>query len=434
LAGEQEAKKGSKVFGQGGWRAHYTLFLLFMAYLLDYANRNVLYPLFPTLKQEWGLSDTQLGALSTVVSITIGVIVIPVSVLVDRWSRRKTISMMIFLWSIATLACGFTKNFGQMLLARALIGLGEAGYAPGGTAMISAAYPEKKRSLALGIWSASIPLGIGLGMVIGGYVGRHYHWRNAFNLVAIPGILLAIAVWFMRDYKTVSLTRDAPAEGPLKISKSLVKQSLGLFTIPSLVFTYLGFAMNQAATNAILAWLPSYYTRFRGMAVDRAGIITAILALSVFIGAPLGGLFGDILGRKRANGRMLAPALTSFLTAVVLFLSFFISGPDWLKMAVYIGFGILMVAYVAPSAAVTQDVVHPGLRAISYAFNVLTMHLVVGGWSPMIIGWLSDQIGLERAMMLIPVFCLLGSICFIIGSRYYARDLARAEKVELREE
>lgn len=434
MAGEQEAKKGSKVFGQGGWRAHYTLFLLFMAYLLDYANRNVLYPLFPTLKQEWGLSDTQLGALSTVVSITIGVIVIPVSVLVDRWSRRKTISMMIFLWSIATLACGFTKNFGQMLLARALIGLGEAGYAPGGTAMISAAYPEKKRSLALGIWSASIPLGIGLGMVIGGYVGRHYHWRNAFNLVAIPGILLAIAVWFMRDYKTVSLTRDAPAEGPLKISKSLVKQSLGLFTIPSLVFTYLGFAMNQAATNAILAWLPSYYTRFRGMAVDRAGIITAILALSVFIGAPLGGLFGDILGRKRANGRMLAPALTSFLTAVVLFLSFFISGPDWLKMAVYIGFGILMVAYVAPSAAVTQDVVHPGLRAISYAFNVLTMHLVVGGWSPMIIGWLSDQIGLERAMMLIPVFCLLGSICFIIGSRYYARDLARAEKVELREE
>ena len=94
----------------------------------------------------------------------------------------------------------------------------------------------------------------------------------------------------------------------------------------------------------------------------------------------------------------------------------------------------MMVAYVAPSAAVTQDVVHPGLRAISYAFNVVTMHLVIGGWSPMIIGYLSDKVGLAHAMMTIPVFCVLGSVFFLIGSRYYPRDLERAAKVELIEE
>ncbi len=428
----EAAKSGA--FVRSRWQAHYILLLLFLAYLLDYANRNVIYSLFPMLKQEWGLSDTQLGSLSTVISITIGIIVIPVSVLVDRWSRRKTISIMIFLWSLATLACGFTKNFSQMLVARALIGLGEAGYAPGGTAMISAAYPEKKRSLALGIWNASIPLGIGLGMAVGGYIGKHYHWRNAFGWVAIPGIFLAVACWFMRDYKTVALSNEAGPEMPVKVSQSLLRQSLRLFTVPSLIFTYLGFAMNQATTNAILAWLPSYYTRFAGMEVDRAGMVTALLALSVFLGAPLGGVLADAWGKRRPNARLLLPAITSLMTAVMLLLSFNLGAGGWLRAVLNVAFGIMMVAYVAPSAAVTQDVVHPGLRAISYAFNVVTMHLVIGGWSPMIIGYLSDRIGLDRAMMLIPVFSLAAAVMFLLGSRYYVRDLARAAKVDLVEE
>ena len=428
---DQEDKN---IFGQGGWQAHYILILLFLAYVLDYANRNVLYSLFPMIKQEWGLSDTQLGALSTVISITIGCIVIPVSILVDRWSRRKTISLMIFMWSIATLACGYARDYSQMLVARAMIGLGEAGYAPGGTAMISAAYPEKKRSLALGVWNASIPLGIGLGMVMGGYIGKHFHWRSAFGWVAAPGILLSVLVWFMRDYKTVELKGDVRGEQPLKSTDRFFSQALKLFSIPSLIFTYLGFAMNQASTNAILAWLPSYYTRIVGVDVDQAGRSTAFLAISVFMGAPLGGFLADSWAKRNKRARLLAPALTSFLTALIMLASFFIPATTWLRTAVNICFGIMMVAYVAPSAAVTQDVVHPGLRAVSYAFNVVTMHLVIGGWSPMIIGYLSDKVGLAHAMMTIPLFCLLGSIFFLFGSRYYPRDLERAAKVELIEE
>jgi len=402
--------------------------------MLDYANRNVVYTLFPMIKQEWGLSDAQLGALSTIISVTIGCLAIPISILVDRWSRRKTISLMILLWSIATLACGYAKDFSQMLIARGMIGLGEAGYAPGGTAMISAAYPEKRRSLALGAWNASIPLGIGLGMVVGGYIGKHFHWRNAFGWVAAPGVLLALLVWFMRDYKTVELKGTVSGEQPLKSTDRFISQALSLFSIPSLIFTYLGFAMNQAATNAILAWLPSYYTRVAGVDVDQAGRTTAFLAFSVFIGAPLGGLLADSWAKRDPRAKMLAPALTSFLTAIIMLASFFIPAASWVRTAVNIGFGITMVAYVAPSAAVTQDVVHPGLRAISYAFNVVTMHLVIGGWSPMIIGYLSDRVGLAHAMMTIPVFCLIGSVFFLIGSRYYARDLERAAKVELVEE
>lgn len=423
--------QSGNTFARSGLQAHYILFLLFFAYLLDYANRNVIYSLFPLIKQEMGLSDTQLGALSTVISITIGVIVLPVSVLVDRWSRRKTISIMIFFWSIATLACGQARNYTQLLMARALIGVGEAGYAPGGTAMISASYPEKRRSLALGVWNASIPLGIGLGMVVGGYFGRHSTWKAAFNWVALPGIALAVLVWFMRDYQTVALKDDQGNEGSLRLSRGLLRSSLRLLAVPSLVFTCLGFALNQAATNAILAWLPSYYTRYLGMEVDRAGMVTAVLAFSVFLGAPLGGLLADAWSKTRANAKMIFPALTSFLTGVVLFGSFFMPDVGLLRTAVNICFGITMVAYVAPSAAVTQDVVHPGLRAIAYAFNVVTMHMVVGGWSPLIIGYFSDRIGLRSAMMFIPVFCLLASIFFLIGSRYYARDKARAVKVEL---
>jgi MFS family permease len=422
------------IFAKGGWPAHYVLLLLFFAYMLDYASRNIIYALFPMVKQEWGLSDTQLGSLSTAVSLTIGCIVFPISILVDRWSRRKTISLMIFLWSIATLACGYARNFSQMLLARALIGLGEAGYAPGGTAMISASYPEKQRSLALGVWNASIPLGIGLGMVAGGYFGKHYHWRSAFGWVAVPGILLSILVWFMRDYATVEFKQLKSSGQPLNGKKNYWGEILSLFGVPSLVFTYLGFAMNQAATNAILAWLPSYYTRLAGADIEQAGRTTALLALSVFLGAPLGGILADNWSRREPRARMLLPAVSSLLTGVIMLASFFIPAASWVRTAVNIGFGIMMVVYVAPSAAVTQDVVHPGLRAVSYAFNVVAMHLVVGGWSPMIIGYLSDKLGLAQAMMTIPVFCLSGSICFLLGGRYYLRDRERAVKVELVEE
>ena len=122
---------------------------------------------------------------------------------------------MAVIWSIATVCCAFTRNFTQLSAARIAVGAGEAGYAPGGTAMISALFPEKKRSLMVGLWTAALPLGSAIGIVAGGYIAVHFGWRHAFGIVALPGFLIAILFFFVRDYKTINLEKTTDkAAGP----------------------------------------------------------------------------------------------------------------------------------------------------------------------------------------------------------------------------
>ena len=139
--------------------AYYIFTLLFLLYFFDYVDRMIVTSLFPFIQQEWGLTDTQSGLLVSVVYWSIVAFVFPVSILVDRWSRKKTIGIMALIWSLATLACAFTKSFPQLLVTRSAIGIGEAGYAPAGTAMLSGLFPPEKRSRMMGLWNMSIPLG-----------------------------------------------------------------------------------------------------------------------------------------------------------------------------------------------------------------------------------------------------------------------------------
>ena len=165
--------------------------------MFDYMDRMVIVSLFPFLKQDMGLTDAQCGLLVSSVYWSILSFSFPVSILVDRWSRTKSISIMAALWSLATVACAFTRNFSQLFITRTAIGIGEAGYAPGGAAMLSANFPKEKRARILGFWNASIPLESALGIGIGGFVAHNFGWRHAFGLVAFPGLIIAIMFYFV---------------------------------------------------------------------------------------------------------------------------------------------------------------------------------------------------------------------------------------------
>lgn len=145
---------------------NYIFALLFLLYMFDYVDRMVVTSLFPFLKADWNLTDAQCGLLVSAVYWSIVALTFPVSILVDRWSRRKTIGIMAVIWSLSTGICAFTKTFSQLFTARTFIGIGEAGYAPGGTAMIAGLYPQEKRSWMIGLWNASIPLGSAIDNVI----------------------------------------------------------------------------------------------------------------------------------------------------------------------------------------------------------------------------------------------------------------------------
>ncbi len=152
----------------------YVFCLLFLLYMFDYLDRLVIVSLFPFLKQDRGITDTQCGLFVSAVYWSILIFTLPASVIINRWRRKKSIGLMAILWCMATLACAFTKNFRQLFVARTAIGLGEAGYAPGGTAMISALFPKEKRAGMRGLWNASIPLGSAMGIILVGIIAEHF--------------------------------------------------------------------------------------------------------------------------------------------------------------------------------------------------------------------------------------------------------------------
>lgn len=403
--------------------------LLFFLYMFNYIDRMVVTSVFPFIKAEWGLSDTELGGLGSAVYISLLVSALPVSILADRWSRRKSIAMMTVLWSAATAACALTRSYIQIFTARVFIGLGEAGFAPAGTAMIAAAFPREKQALMMGFWNASIPIGSAIGVILGGFIAVHFGWRYVFGIVALPGLLLAVLAYRLKDYKTVGLGTGDDIAGSIRkfglgsIAKDFLKT-------PSLIAAYFGFAGNTFVTTAMLIWLPTYLNRTYGLPMDVAGLRAGLIMFCGLAGAPLGGYLADLWYRRHKASRMWFPAISSATSAAILFVSlyFFRGG---LQFASFLLLGISFMAFIPATSAVTQDVVHPGLRATSFSMCVITQHIFGSMLGPVVVGMISDVYGIEKALLVLPLSQIIASVVFLLGAPYYTRDLARAPNITL---
>ena len=412
--------------------SYYIFALLFLLYFFDYVDRTVVTSLAPFIQKEWGLTDTQSGLLMSVVYWSIVAFVFPVSILVDRWSRKKTIGIMALLWTAATVACAFTKTFPQLLVTRSAIGIGEAGYAPAGTAMLSGLFPPEKRSRMMGLWNISIPLGIAVGIGLGGFIATHWGWRHAFGLVAIPGAIVAILFFFVKDYKTVELvkTNDPSNTGQNQVKMSKMDIFREFIHTPSLIFTNLGFVGCVFANNAIIFWLPSYLHRTTGVSISEAVMKTSVLMILALIGLPLGGWLADMWFKKRVTARLLFPAITTALNAIFIFIAIsLLQGQA--QYLTLIGMGILASAFAPAAITATQEVIHPGLRAISYSVCVIVQNLLGASLAPIVIGKISDLYGIQVAMSILPVFLLASALMFFVGSLFYKKDMDKVEKIAL---
>jgi predicted MFS family arabinose efflux permease len=413
---------------------NYVFVMLFLLYMFDYVDRMVVTSLFPFLKEDWGLTDTQCGMLVSAVYWSIVALTFPVSILVDRWSRRKTIGLMAVVWSIATGMCALARSFPQLFTARTFIGIGEAGYAPGGTAMIAGLYPQEKRSWMIGLWNASIPLGSAIGVALGGVIATYWGWRHAFGLVAIPGLIVAILFFFVKDYKTVGLT-ISKVRGDRKDERKAVAMSIRdmlneFLNKPSLIFTYFGMAGVVFTTTSLLTWLPTYFHRVHGLPESQAGIKSSAVLILALIGAPLGGYIADRWRKKKVNARLLFPTISTLLSALILFLAFVVF-PGKMQYALLLVLGVLITAFVSAASSVTQDVVHAGMRAMSYAVAVVVQNLLGASMGPIVMGAISDATNIQTALSVLPVALLMAAVMFFTGSFYYERDLAKVEQIKL---
>ena len=411
--------------------SNYVFVLLFLLYMFDYIDRMVVTSMFTSIEKDWGITHTQSGLLVSAVYWAIVLLTFPVSILVDRWSRSKTIGIMAIMWSLATALCALTGNFVQLFMARMLIGVGEAGYAPGGSAMISGLYPIDKRAKMMGIWNASIPLGSAIGVLLGGIIAVKLGWKHAFGIVAIPGLIVAILFLFVKDYKTVDLSFFDKSQNKVKMEKKdMVKEFI---TKPSVLFTYFGMACVVFVTTSMLTWLPTYFEKVRGIPQETAGKMASSVMLLALVGAPLGGYLTDLWRKTRYNARLAFPALSTFLSAVVLFIALVLL-TGTIQYIVFLVFGILVLSFISGAAAVTQDVIHPGLRATSYAIAVVVQNLLGASTAPIVMGKIYDLTNIQTALSILPFVLLIGTILFWLGSRHYVKDLEKVAQIRLEAE
>jgi MFS family permease len=408
--------------------SNYVFMLLFLLYMFDYIDRSIVTSMFTSIEADWGISHTQSGLLMSAVYWAIVILTFPVSLLVDRWSRTKTIGIMAIMWSLATALCAITGNFVQLFMARLLIGVGEAGYAPGGSAMISGLYPIEKRSKMMGLWNASIPLGTAIGVLLGGFIAIRLGWKHAFGLVALPGFLVAVLFLFVKDYKTVDLSFIDKTNHKIKMEKKdMVKEFLSK---PSIIYTYFGIAAVVFVTTSLITWLSTYFQVMRGLPQDKAGSMASSVMVLALVGAPLGGILTDRWRKTRFNARLLLPAISSLVSAILLFAALFLF-KGIIQYILFLAMGIAIMVFISGATAVTQDVIHPGLRATSYAIAVVVQNLLGASMAPIVVGQIYDHSNIKTALSILPFMLVIGAVLFYLGSRYYEKDMEKVTKINL---
>ena len=418
------------LFSRGA--AWFALLMTLTLMVFDYIDRQVIVSLFPYLKAAWGVSDTQLGALVSAVSVTVAVGSVPIALFADRASRVKSIVIMAVIWSLATISCMFTRNFSQLLTARSIVGVGEAGYGSVGGALIATHFPARMRGAVLGAFLATASVGSVLGVMLGGVIASRWGWEAAFGVVGFPGLVLALLYLTVRDYRTVELT---PALD--KASRSISEAAGHIFKIlvhsRTILWVCIGGAAQLIVVSAVWAWLPSFFNRAYGIAPAEAGVEAAVVVLAGAIGSVAWGAAVDRVGLLRPQAKFAALALLCIATLVVLMLGFGapllgLSLSAGTQFALIVFGGFLMTCTVGPTAAIVIDVVHPGVRATGCSILALFQNLFGLALGPFIAGLFSDAWGLEWALTAMPLFSVVAAASFVIAGGSYESEKQRANE------
>ena len=415
------AERGLAERAGAGSYAWLVFALTFGLLLSDYMSRQVLNAVFPLLKVEWGLSDTRLGALSSVVSFAVGALAFPLSLLADRWGRLRSLVVMAALWSLATLACGLATNFEQMFAARFLVGLGEAAYGSVGLAVVLGVFPVRMRATISGAFLAGGMVGSVLGISIGGFVAAQFGWREAFIGMALFGILLTVI--YPLVVKESSLARHEAAAKRADGATSRPRLR-AIVSSRSVICAYVGSGVQVFISGALLAWLPSYLNRDYGMTVAGAGLLAAIFVLSSAAGMTICGSLSDRVGRDSPRTKLTLAIVYCLSCCVLLSAAFFL--PPGLPQLVLIALGMFFGAgTVGPAGAMVANLTPAPLHGSAFGTLSLANNLLGLAPGPIVTGLLADAFGLSVALQLVPLVSLVAAGIFAMARRSYQQDLQR---------
>lgn len=366
--------------------ARHVLGVLFLVGVFALVDRQIFGMLIEPLKQEFDVSDTELGLASGLsFALFYGAAGLPIARLADRGNRRNILAAGLGAWSALTFVSGFATSFAQLVVARLAIGVGEAAGTPTAHALIADYFPPERRARALSVYSAGASVGVILAYLVGGWVQALWGWRGVFIALGAPGVLLAFLV---------RTTVREPRRGHFETEQAIplsAREALGrLLAQPAYRFVLASFALHSLAHSAASMWHPAYLARVHGMAPREIGTLLALGSASFSaLGVLFGGIVTDRLAAADRRWLLRLPGFASLAYAPLSLLFLFAPIPEVALV------GLASSAFLSGLAipgmhAATQELAEPASRATASALNLLILTLVGSGLGPTFVGALND--------------------------------------------
>ena len=418
------------------WRV---LFLLFLANVFNFFDRVVPSIVMEPIRLEWSLSDFQIGMLGTAFTIVYALAGIPLGRMADTGSRKKIMGWGLLLWSGLTAVNGAVQGFWGFLLARMGVGIGEASYGPAANSLIGDMFPANRRARAMGIFMMGLPVGLLLAFFTTGWIVQAFgSWRAPFFVAAIPGVLLALLMFKLRE------PQRGAAEVVAVNSAPIVKPIRTILATPTMWWLVLAGLCYNFATYANTSFMVPMLQRYFGLELTQASMsVGVIVGVTGLFALPLGGWIADRLHERVRNGRLLFGGVSLLLTSLCTGIALVAGQIDvlWFVGLFALGWVFAYNFYTCVYTAV-QDVVEPRLRATAMALFFAGLYLLGGGLGPLIVGGLSDYLaqqamlsagvsemseafralGLHSAMYLVPVAMALTGMFLLIAMRTFSQD------------
>lgn len=428
----------------------YVVIICMVAYILSFVDRQILSLMIEPIKADLMLSDTQFSLLQGLAfSLFYAFMGVPIAALADKKSRVKIISVGIAFWSLATAACGLSKNFIQMFLARLSVGAGEAALSPAFYSIVADLFPKHKLGRALGVYAIGAFIGSGLAFLIGGYVigllkdvsfvtlpviGEIKTWQLTFMIVGLPGVLLALLmILTVREPERKGLKMDANGVAV----KASFKNSMGFIKTHRKTFFchFIGFSFYTMMLYSLLGWAPAYYMRHFGLDASQTGyILGSIILVANTSGALFCGWLIDFFSKRGYSDAAIRAGAIG--CAALIIPSVLFTQVDNMQLS----FALIFVAMffstfpIPASAAATQMLTPNQLRSQVSAKFLLISNLIALGVGTTAVALITDRY-YENTLMVGNSISIVNAIAGLIGvfllykgCQYY-RESMKVEKL-----
>lgn len=383
------------------------LAVLALINFVNFADRQVLNPLVPLLRQHFGVSDTWLGSLPMVLLVILALASIPSGYLADRFNEPKIIAAGVLFWSLAAISSGLAPTFFFLFVARGLVGIGEAAYAPAAQSLISDSFSKDNRAMAQAVFASGMILGGVVGLALGGIMGARHGWQHAFIIVGVLGIIPGLSALKIKE--------------PPRRPRSEVVSFWELLRVPAFVAMIAAGICITFSGVSFVVWGIDYAMNYKNFSLKEAALSLAIIALlSSVLGALSGGYFADRLQRRLKYGRILVISC-AFLIATPFLLLAIQSDEKWIVLSGFFVAMYFMSWYHGPTTAVLHDLTPQRAHATAIGVYMFATQLL-GALGPLLIGRISDisdlQIGLQAATAVL----VFGALLLLLVIHFVRRD------------